>query len=121
MNNEIRKIVEMALSAKKKIIIYPFGEIGKQVKRMLNLEYGVEEALLIDNVLSRFDAQIKSVDVFCGGDWDDYVVVLASTNYAIYLELKTTLLKYFPEERIIEIERMKKNKSDGATYKYRKI
>ena len=46
---QISKILEQYLNDDYQIVIYPYGERGRQVKNILNLKYGVKESYIVDN------------------------------------------------------------------------
>lgn len=103
---DIRKKIEREFEKESDWIIFPFGDIGMQVKWILNTVYAVDEKFIVDNHLSRYNPKIKSSALFKEIDCRKYKVFLASTNYKIYDELKAELGSYFPPEQIIELDCM---------------
>lgn len=69
-------------------IIFPYGDVGMQVKRVLNEAYGIQEAYILDNRLCKYNSQIKSLSFLNGTDCHNYCLILASTDPQIYDELK---------------------------------
>lgn len=60
---QIRKCVEQLLDEGcDEFILYPFGERGFLTKKILNECYGIEEKLIIDNKLSLYNKNIKSIE-----------------------------------------------------------
>lgn len=50
----IRKAIEDNLNKGiNSFVIYPCGFKGKMVKEVLNVEYGIQELALVDNILSK--------------------------------------------------------------------
>lgn len=77
-----------------------------QVKHILNEAYGIQEAYILDNNLSKYNPQIKNVSFLEKLDCRNYCVILASINPNIYASLKLEIRKYFEEENIAELSVM---------------
>lgn len=90
----------------REFIIFPFGDVGIQVKYILNNVYGIQETYILDNHLCKFNSQIREVAFLDEIDCKDYCLILASTNRDIYTELKMTIKRYFREEGIAELSSM---------------
>lgn len=59
-----RTIDELLNKGYDNFIIYPFGDVGFQVKQILNIRYGLQELAIVDNMLaSRNSNIIKSSDI----------------------------------------------------------
>ena len=97
------RINERAISADKKIILYPFGNLGKECKRILNSEYGIIEDMIIDNKLCEEDAKIKSLSILNEIDTEGCIVILTSSNIDIYDEIREELFKYISEDNVIDL------------------
>lgn len=52
-------VLEELLNVESDYIIYPFGVGGKVVKKILNLDYGIEEKYVVDNKLASQGKTIK--------------------------------------------------------------
>lgn len=91
----------------KKIIIYPCGDIGIYAAGVMKSIYAVEPAYLIDNHKCKYSDNIHEVSFLENINTEEYVLLLASMNWDIYTELKETAEKYFPSDRIVELESMK--------------
>jgi len=104
---DIRVCIENLLQeGHRDIAIFPFGDVGMRVKQILNESYGIREAMLCDNHLCRYTNEIQSIDSLAKREKNLYVI-LASTNPEIYLDLKSSLLKYIDKSHIAELDSMK--------------
>ena len=103
MHNRIRNMIENCIGHGGKIIIYPFGNIGIQVKNILNIAYGVQEAYIVDDKLCKYNSNIKGTELFDKINTSEYVVLLSLTNPSIYYELEEKLSKYFIAENIFSL------------------
>lgn len=101
--SKIKACIEKQLNiGKKKFIIYPFGDVGIQVKQVLNMCYGIHEEYIIDNNLCKYNSKIKDVSFLKKIDCSNYVVILASINDTIYSDIKASVAKYFNKDNIAE-------------------
>ncbi len=108
LNLQIRQCIELGLiRGGKRFIIYPFGDVGMQVKEILTMLYAIEPEYIIDNKYSKYNSNIKPTSFLDSIDCKDYMVILASTNTDIYCELKKELLKRFESVQILELESMR--------------
>lgn len=119
---EIKECIEQAFhKGIRKFIIFPFGDVGIQVKNILNAAYGIEEDYIIDNRLSKFHSNIKPIEFLCDINCDEYALILASTNPEIYLNLKENAMKYIKENNVLELSSMKSTqikKTKTGKYSY---
>lgn len=100
----IRNAVEQALLAgKRNFIIYPYGEYGVITKQILNDSFGIKEDFIIDNKLSQFNSQIRSLDFCKNLDESRYTVLFTCANPDVYDEVLQNLKRYFAEKQIVEI------------------
>ena len=109
LTTEIRECIERKLDAQgggKGIIIFPFGDVGMQVKKILNEMYNIHEAFILDNFLYKYNSNINKVSFLENINCKEYYIILASTNWGIYESLKEDISKYFTEENIIELSSM---------------
>lgn len=104
---QIKECIERKLDAGfRKFIIFPFGDIGMQVKGVLKSAYGIEAEYVLDNNLYKYNSDIKALDFLDKVSCKEFCVVLASTNPDIYRELKRDLQRYFVDENIAELSSM---------------
>ena len=110
MKHIIRKLIEEKLDdGYKRFVIFPYGDIGVEVKILLNTLYGIEEELIIDNHLCSYNPKIKSVDVLKEIDKQNLVVILSTTNAQIYHELRECLTDYLDDRHIADVYRKVQN------------
>lgn len=102
--SQIRQCIEEKLrsGSAKKFIIFPFGDIGMQVKNILNNAYSIKEAYILDNNLCKFNVNIRELSFLDNIDCRKFYLILACTNPDIYPDLKAGVKKYFQEEDIAE-------------------
>jgi len=104
MKNLIRKLIEEKLdNGYKRFIIFPYGDVGMEVKILLNTLYGIEEELIIDNYLCKYNPKIKSIDALKEFDTKNVIAILSTTSSKIYHELRNCLIDYFDETQIADV------------------
>ena len=114
---QIKECIEPKLDAGfRKFIIFPFGEVGMQVRDVLRSVYGIETEYVLDNHLCKYNPDIKALEFLDKLSTGGYCVVLASTNPNIYGELKKELQRYFADENIAELSSMVKLKKDKVEW-----
>jgi len=86
-----------------KFAIYPFGIQGQLAKQILSVEYGIEDVLIIDNYLCRYNKNIISLSELSNINCSKYVFLLVSSKEEIYAELRIGLAKYVKKEKIIDV------------------
>ena len=69
--------VRKGICAGKKIVICPYGVVGKKVKKMIN-EKGIQETYIIDNLLSKYDSSIKSLQEIERMDCSELFFIICS-------------------------------------------
>lgn len=98
---EIRRCIEGCLDKGcRNFIIYPYGQIGMEVKRILNDCYGITEFLIVDENLCAYNAKIHSPSIFREIDCSKYIVLLSTSNEALYTALRENLAGFFAPEQI---------------------
>ncbi len=97
------KIMRLVKQGKRKFIIYPFGELGIITKTILNGKYGIQEKLIIDNGLSKTNSNIKPITHLNEIDCSDYICLVASDHEDYYDEIRETIKKYIPIDRIVDM------------------
>lgn len=104
LSNRIKECIEKKLDQGfRKFIIFSFGDVGMQVKSILNNVYGIFEEYILDNHLCKYNFKIKEL-AFCNKiSCKNYCVIFACTNMEIYGDLRELLGEYFQERCIAEI------------------
>lgn len=89
----------------KEFALFPFGEQGMIVKRILNERYGIKEKYIIDNVLCQTsnNPEIISLEDISSFDMKKITVLLTSDSEEIYSEIRDQLLKYFDMNQIVDV------------------
>lgn len=105
---DIKKCIEEQLDAgKRKFIIFPFGDVGREVKAILSESYGVEVEYILDNHLSKYNPNIKPLAYLKEIECKEFTLILTTTNVNIYESLRSAVLEYIPEDNIVEFPSMK--------------
>lgn len=84
-------------------ILYPFGERGAMAKGILNVIYGIQEKVIIDNGLCTKYQNIKGVEYFSSLDLENCRILITSDNIEIYEELREQLYAMVGREKCIEL------------------
>ena len=99
IHNAIKKY--LSCEDKKKIAIYPYGNMGIQTKKILNSEFGIKEAVIVDNRLSEVYPQIKSLNEI--ENHNEYVWILTCSNPEFHKSIVTSICDLVPQDQIIDI------------------
>ncbi len=108
-----RVITESLDNGVTKFIICPFGEFGMKVKECINLQFGIQEYLIVDNILNLYNKNILAIKELVDIDFSNSVILLTSRNIDIYNELK----EYVDESIILNlVDNGFKNKAGKFSY-----
>lgn len=111
--SEIRNCIETQLDAGcRDFIVFPYGDVGMQVKSFLNNVYGIQEKMIIDNHLCKYNCDIKPISELETIDCENMCVILACTNVRIYSALKKELSRHLGRNHIAELNCMKARKKE---------
>lgn len=94
------------------VVLYPFGELGMQVKQILNWRYGIQEEFIVDDNLSKKNPQIKPLEYLSSIDTSKYTFIITSENLEYYDEIRMNLRKYVNEKNIFDLFSCKPLASD---------
>lgn len=97
--NEI-KLKMLELNAE--VVLYPFGDVGRRTKELLNT-YGIEEAFAVDNKLSKEHEDILSLDDLRGIDCSKYLFAVCSDRISIYHEIRDALMEIVPVRNVYDL------------------
>lgn len=86
-----------------KLVLYPFGRQGLLAKQILNWQYGIQEAFIIDEGLSKKNADIKSLEYLNHVDTSKYIFIITSDNLSCFDEIRKSIREYVKEENIIDM------------------
>lgn len=86
------------------LVVYPFGERGKLVKSILNVYFGIDEVLIIDNKLaSKYPNRIQNLDALRNKEFQNALVLITSDNPQFFSELREKLFTVFPKKQCVEV------------------
>lgn len=113
--SEIRNCIETQLDAGcRDFIVFPYGDVGMQVKSFLNNVYGIQEKMIIDNHLCKYNCDIKPISELETIDCENMCVILACTNVRIYSALKKELSRYLGGESYCRVELYESQEKGGG-------
>lgn len=97
----VHQIIKKMLSDNRecKIILFVFGQKGMQIKDILNLGYGKDEAYIVDDRYARYNPKIQSIDFLKHLDCSKYVALFSVLN-AETENVYETARQYFDKSRI---------------------
>ena len=102
---KIYRIIKRLMDeGKDRFIIYPFGERGRLVKRVLNESFGITEQYLFDKVASEdTSCRVFAINQADGMDLNGCTVLLASDNPNIYSDVRHQAIVSFSFEAIVDL------------------
>lgn len=100
VRTQIEKLLD---EGKQNFIIYPFGWNGLLIKNILNQVYGITEAYVIDNELSKYNEKIKDTKYLAKIDCSDCIVLFSSDRGDIYNELRESIEDSIVWSNVIEV------------------
>lgn len=86
-----------------KLVLYPFGKQGMLIKQILNWQYGVQEAFILDEGLCGKNPNIKSLSYLNDIDTSQYTFIITSDNLECWDEIRQNIKKYVKDENILDI------------------
>ena len=104
MEEKIRRAIQKAVSGgRRNYVIFPFGEQGRLFKRILNDEFGRQEALIIDSGKRDPESGVKRFEEVEPGFWEDCTLFIVSDHTEIYFELRSRALQYVPGKNVLDV------------------
>lgn len=85
----------------RKIAIYPFGSNGFRFKELLNLKYGIQESLIVDNNDKDTFPNITALDEV--HDYENYIWFLTCMNPNYHKSIVYSLKELVPQQQIIDL------------------
>lgn len=98
-----RAIASLLSKNYKNIIIYPFGNQGRNCKKILNEGFAITEMAIIDDYLCQFNPKIRSVEYLKRINPSDVAILIASSSEMLTKEIKSKIKKYFPIDHCASI------------------
>lgn len=86
----------------RKFVIFPFGELGIQVKNVLKDVYGIEPEYIMHSRLWKYNPTIKPPDFLDTISCDGLCALLTTESPDFHNECKNVLLKYFADDAIAD-------------------
>ncbi len=87
----------------RRLVLYPFGKQGLLLKQILNWQYGIEEAFILDDKLCKTNPDIKPLSYLEQIDTSQYTFIITSDNLNYWDELRQNIRMYVKEEYIIDM------------------
>lgn len=113
---DITKCLEMYIDTEiKKFAIYPYGENGKKVKRILEKHFGVCPYAIVDSVLSKYWGDILNLDELkqVVKSNPDLYVILTIEDDKLNGKLGHNLKRFISEEHIINLRQKNFSKNNA--------
>lgn len=85
------------------VAIYPFGKIGQNIKKVLNEKLNINEALIVDNNLSKMSEEIKSIDDLKEIDCTQFLFFICSNSIKYHGEIRRAIREIVPCDNIIDL------------------
>ncbi len=103
--NQIKRMVENELDkGNSKFIIFPFGDVGYQVRSVLEYVYDIKPEYILDNKLCMYNKKIKSLEFLKEINCDEYTLILATDNKVLYEKIIGDVLNYFDDTSVLSFE-----------------
>ncbi len=87
----------------KKYILYPFGTIGMMTKNVLNEQFNIQPAYILDNYLCNTNKNIKPLQFLNEIDMNNYLVLLTSESAEQLEFIRNDIYKICPRDRVVEM------------------
>ena len=104
---------DLLKEGKNKFILYPFGDKGMKVKSIMNVLMGVQEYLIVDNVLAAKYPNIRRIDSLTEEELKDAIILVTSDAYIvnddmydpedIYQQVRDVLYSFVPKEQCVDL------------------
>lgn len=102
----IRKAIEHELQFGKEeplFVICPFGDLGLKTKQVLNECFGLQEYLILDNLLCKTNKNIMPLEYLAEIDTSKIRVLFTVENPEVRDEVKKNLLEFVDKRNIVEV------------------
>ena len=95
ITNAIEKIIDKGGDAQRKIVVYPYGEIGIRTVEILRNVYQIEPLAIFDNYKCQYNNRIKSFKEITQYINKQPYIIIATTNRELCQKFKEECLLYF--------------------------
>ncbi len=99
--DQICNVLSECIKSGAPVVLYPFGERGRQVKEILNTEFETKEAYIVDNYYAG-EIPVIRVGELADCLTDDMHLLLCCENKDVKRQIKDTL-SFFPQSQIIDV------------------
>ncbi len=95
----IKKLKEVIiLQSRKHFAIYPYGLLGREVKKILNNEFGVQEECIVDNYVVG-----DNIVRLCDLPKNDINILICNAKEDSYQEIRKNVFEIFESNKIIDL------------------
>lgn len=109
ITHEIKDCIKSKLDEGfREFIIFPYGDVGVQVKYILNTAFDIQESYLLDSRLGKYNPKIKPLEFVETLDREKYCLIFATTSRD-NAYLLPNVRQYFPEENIAVLRSVQYN------------
>lgn len=103
-SSAIKNVLKQYVKEEKtKFILYPFGENGYKIKKILKNYFNIEPCYLVDNQYCKYNKKIIDKHTLKEVYQADMYVFLTVDNSVINSKIKTEILQYILPDHIINI------------------
>lgn len=104
MNDQISKYLDSEqIEFNNNVVLYPFGKQGMAVKEILNWRYGIKEAFICDDGLSKRNPNIKPLSYLSQIDTSKFYFIITADNLDYWDEIRINIRKYVDEKNILDL------------------
>lgn len=101
----IEKIKRCVDSDNSRFVIFPYGENGQNVKKILLDYFDLEPLFIVDDEFFKYNKKIINYEEFVKKYDENMIVILTAEDEALNTELYITLKEFVVEEKIINLKR----------------
>lgn len=96
------KKLRRQVNSGKKVVIYPYGKMGKLLETFVTKRLRIDVAFVMDNFISRTNKAVYPLSFLNSLDTSEFVFLFASTNSSLRKELLNDLCKYVKKTQLID-------------------
>ena len=91
-----------ALKKSAKIVIYPYGKVGRAIKKILN-ENEIYEEYIVDNLRCIEDGSIISLEQMKEKTISEFLFLVCSTSKGGFFDIRKALYDVVPKENVLDL------------------